>query len=254
MQESIVGGEAPARNDRGAVARLLGWWRLAGVDTPVSNAPQRWFTAETLAAAGLAEAPDRDQVVEHDIGLRFRAADLPGDIDIHRLRGLAAAKAPGAPFADGNPDSRVMLLGEGPSAEDLRTGRPFTGPAGVLLDRMLAAIGRDRTSAYISLIAPFRPVPGAVPVEDIEAQLPLTKAHVRLARPKALLLLGSAATRALTGETGAIHRARGKWLTVDLGDGPIPALPTFNPAYLLRRPQDKKLAWADLLAFREQIR
>jgi len=146
-----------------------------------------------------------------------------------------------------------MIMGEAPSAEDLRSGRPFTGPAGLLLDQMLAAIGLDRTSCYISLLAPCRRIPGAPPPEAIIADLPLTEAHIRLAAPQLVLLLGAAATQALSGQTAAISALRGRWLDLPFGEKPIPALPTFNPAYLLRRPEAKREAWADLLEFKSRI-
>lgn len=155
----------------------------------------------------------------------------------------------GAPFADGNPDSRLMILGEAPSAEDLRTGRPFTGPAGMLLDKMLAAIGLDRSSAYITLLCPEKPVPGTPTPDEIAAAMPLMRAHLRLAAPRLILLLGQNPMQALTGETTAISKVRGRWLAVQ----ETPALATFNPAYLLRRPEEKAKAWADLLAFRKRV-
>lgn len=167
---------------------------------------------------------------------------------------MVRASAPGAVFADGNPAAGAVLVGEAPSAEDLVTGRPFSGPAGRFLDRMLAAIGRDRGSAYLLLIACRQEVPGPPTEEMLAADLPIARAHLRLAAPRAVLLLGATVARALAGRAEPISRLRGQWLGLELGDGrTVPALPTFSPAYPLRRPEAKREAWADLLAFSERL-
>jgi DNA polymerase len=156
-------------------------------------------------------------------------------------------------LADGNPDSGILILGEAPSAEDLRTGRPFTGPAGHLLDRMLAAIGLDRSGCYITLLCPRRRVPGPPEEQDIARDLPLTLRHIRLAAPRHLLLLGGTPAQTLTGNPAPISKLRGQPLDLVADGHRVRAVATFNPAYLLRRPADKALAWADLLAFRRLI-
>jgi DNA polymerase len=146
-----------------------------------------------------------------------------------------------------------MILGEAPSADDLRTGRPFSGPAGQFLDRMLAAIGLDRSGCRIALLCPRKPTPGTPSPDEIAADLALTRAHIRLAAPRHILLLGANPVQALTGNATPITRVRGSWLQVDAGAGPVPALATFNPAYLLRRPEEKARAWADLLALKHRL-
>jgi DNA polymerase len=156
---------------------------------------------------------------------------------------------PGAPIADGVAERGILIIGEGPSAEDLRTGRPFTGPAGRLLDRMLAAIGLDRNGCYIVLAAPRRLIPGPVPAEALAADRAVTVAHIRLAAPRLILMLGGPASTLLTGNPAPIGRQRGQWQDVDR----VPALPTYNPAYLLRRPDAKREAWADLLSFQRRL-
>jgi DNA polymerase len=178
---------------------------------------------------------------------------MPAFTALADLVAWVEATTPGAVLADGNPDAGILILGESPSAEDLRTGRPFTGPAGQLLDRMLAAIGLDRTGCYITLLCPRRRIPGPPDPQDIDRDLPLTRAHIRLAAPRAVLLLGGTPTQALTASTTPISKLRGQPLALD-ADGHRPsALATFNPAYLLRRPADKAHAWADLLAFRRML-
>ena len=243
-------GAGPAAAD---VAALLGWWKLAGADTPVADDPRPWLCLDPPVAARPARpkaaitpaavAPATGAADEWD---RFESLDA--------LRAAVLAERPNAPFADGNPQSGLMLLGEAPSADDLASGRPFTGPAGRFLDRMLAAIGLDRRGCYISLLCPRRTTPGTPAPDDIAADLPLTRTHIRLARPRLLLLLGAKPVQALTGETAPIGRIRGQWLAVDGLPAAVPALATFNPAYLLRRPEEKAAAWADLLALRQRLR
>jgi DNA polymerase len=234
----------PAETTAG-LAALLDWWRAAGVDVTVRDTPYAW-----LAPAGLTEAapPARMSSVS-PVSARPAVDPFAHVTSLADLAALVRAEVPNAPFADGDPASGLMIMGEAPSAEDLRTGRPFTGPAGQLLDRMLAAIALDRSSCYIALLAPRRRLPGPPSPDDIEADLPLARAHVRLAAPRLLLLLGASASQSLTGATAPITRLRGSWLEVD----GVPALATFNPAYLLRRPEEKAHAWADLLAFKRRL-
>ncbi|MEL6335812.1 MAG: uracil-DNA glycosylase [Pseudomonadota bacterium] len=155
-------------------------------------------------------------------------------------------------FADGQPGARLMIVGEAPGEGEDREGRPFVGRAGQLLDRMLAAIGLDRTAedparaVYIANILPWRPPANRAPSEgEIAAFLPLIERHIALAAPERLLLLGNTPLKALTGGATGITRARGRWQTH--AATAIPLLPSFHPAYLLRQPARKREAWADLL-------
>jgi DNA polymerase len=236
------GGDAEAR---AAAKALLDWWALAGADVAVADEPAPWFAPEALAAAAVPARPSPATSVPSGFASVTSLAELQRRV---------LAEVPGAPFADGNPAAGLMILGESPSAEDLRTGRPFSGPAGQFLDRMLAAIAIDRTGAYVALLCPRKRRPGPPGPDDIAADLALTLAHIRLAAPRLLLLLGGNPTAALTGNVLPISRVRGQWLEVDAGDGkPVPALATFNPAYLLRRPEEKARAWADLLALKHRM-
>jgi len=256
-------GAAGAGPQAGDVAALLHWWALSGVDSLTADAPSRWLgESETEATVdGMREdpsAPARRPASENpatSTRVYFQSAPDPfASVEtLEDLQALVKASHPNAPFADGNPASGILIMGEAPSAEDLRTGRPFTGPAGHLLDRMLAAIGLDRSGCYIALLAPRRRVPGPPPPDAVAADLPLAHAHVRLAAPRHIMLLGATASQTMTGSAAPIGKLRGHWLEVDAGSGPVPALATFNPAYLLRRPEDKALAWADLLAFRQRL-
>lgn len=230
---------------RGDIAALLGWWKLAGVDVVVASEPASW-----LGAAPPSQTFPPEKIPAARSGNSENWAELP---TLDALRDTLLARLPNAPLADGNPASGVMLLGDAPSAEDLRSGRPFSGPAGLFLDKMLASIGLDRSHCYISLLCPRRRVPGPPSPDAISADLDLTRAHIRLVAPRLLVLLGANPVQALTGNNMPISRLRGNWLAVDTGAGTIPALATFNPAYLLRRPEEKAKAWADLLALRRRL-
>lgn len=159
-------------------------------------------------------------------------------------------------FADGNPDARLMIVGEAPGREEDRAGRPFVGRAGQLLDRMLAAIGLSRgdpdpeRAVYITNVLPWRPPENRRPDRaECAMFLPFLEAHVALVRPDVLVLMGNTPCAALLGRDG-ITRIRGRWTEV-LGR---PALPMFHPAYLLRTPAAKRDAWADLLEVQSRLR
>jgi len=159
-------------------------------------------------------------------------------------------------FADGNPQSGLMLVGEGPGGEEDRAGLPFVGPSGQLLDRMLASIGITRETCLITNLIPWRPPGNRNPTDaEVLTCLPFLLRHIALVRPRRLVLLGKLATQALTGSNAGITRVRGKWvqITVPGLDQPVPALPMLHPAYLLRSPGAKRQAWSDLLLLRRTI-
>lgn len=159
-------------------------------------------------------------------------------------------------FCDGAPESRVMLIGEAPGAEEDRQGKPFVGVSGQLLDRMLAAIGLDRGSAYITNILFWRPPGNRTPTPaEVAACLPFVERHIALVQPTHLLLLGGLSAKTLLASTEGILRLRGRWGQVQPPglERPVPALATLHPAYLLRQPAQKRLAWRDLLAFRAAL-
>ncbi|HTJ91353.1 MAG TPA: uracil-DNA glycosylase [Acidocella sp.] len=160
-------------------------------------------------------------------------------------------------FADGAPDARLMVIGEAPGGEEDRAGKPFVGPAGQLLDRMLGSIGLDRRTTRIANVVPWRPPGNRAPTDaEIALCLPFLHRQIALIRPRGLLLLGAVAARALLAPPErdlGIGRLRGTWrqVSIDGLDTPLPALPTLHPAYLLRMPAAKAQAWHDLLALRE---
>jgi DNA polymerase len=157
-------------------------------------------------------------------------------------------------FADGNPAAKVMLVGEAPGADEDRMGLPFVGVSGQLLDRMMGAIGLDRTGFYITNACFWRP-PGNRKPTDLEmaAQKPFVERHIELVAPKVLVLVGAAAAQGLLNTTEGITRLRGRWFQYSLGaHGPtIPAMPIFHPAYLLRQPAQKRETWRDLIKVKE---
>lgn len=156
-------------------------------------------------------------------------------------------------FADGTPGSRVMFIGEAPGRDEDIQGLPFVGRSGQLLDRMLAAIGLDRSAVYIANVVPWRP-PGNRAPSTAEAEIckPFLMRQIELAGPEVLVLLGNTA-KALTAETDGITRLRGRWLSVMVAGREIPALAAFHPAYLLRQPAQKRLAWRDFRALRRRL-
>ncbi len=159
-------------------------------------------------------------------------------------------------FADGNPEARVMILGEGPGAEEDRRGLPFVGASGRLLDEMLACIDLDRESVRISNVLFWRPPGNRTPTPaEIAACLPFVERHIELVDPSYLLLLGASSVKTLLAKRDGILKLRGRWLHYQHAGlpRPIPALPTLHPAYLLRQPAQKRLAWRDLLTLRRGL-
>ena len=160
-------------------------------------------------------------------------------------------------FADGNPDSGLMFIGDAPEEDEDRQGVPFVGPSGKLLDKMLRAIGLDRTTAYLSNILFWRPPGNRSPTEaELAACLPFVERHIDLVKPKILILLGGVAVKTLLKSTDVITSIHGKWhsYTPPSGGEAIPCLPFYHPSYLLRQPKAKRLAWADLLALDAKVK
>lgn len=159
-------------------------------------------------------------------------------------------------FGDGDPEASVMCIGEAPGQEEDRQGLPFVGPSGKLLDRMLASIGLDRSSAYITNVLPWRPPANRKPTQDeVTACLPFVSRHIELVDPRLLILFGGAAASALLARHEGINRLRGRWFEYSSPGlpRPIPALATFHPAYLLRTPEAKRGAWRDLLMVKRRL-
>jgi uracil-DNA glycosylase len=152
-------------------------------------------------------------------------------------------------FADGNPQARVMFVGEAPGRDEDIEGLPFVGRSGKLLDRMIAAIGLDRSKAYIANVIPWRPPGNRTPTpQETQVCLPFIQRQIELVNPDVLVTLGNPSTQALLGTREGIMRTRGKWFDYDTGTRTIRAIATFHPAYLLRSPSYKRMTWQDLRA------
>ena len=156
-------------------------------------------------------------------------------------------------FSDGNPKSKIMLIGEAPGANEDEEGLPFVGRAGVLLDKMLSAINLNRGKVYISNIINYRPPENRKPTdEEIQRYLPFITKHIEIINPKILVLLGSTAMNALIGSEVVISKMRGKWIEKKFGNCKTSVIITFHPAFLMRQPAQKKMAWIDLKLIRDK--
>ena len=158
-------------------------------------------------------------------------------------------------FGDGNINSKIMIIGEGPGAQEDVDGIPFVGRAGKLLDKMLKSISLNRTKVYISNVVNFRPPANRRPTDmEIARYLPYLKIHIEIINPKILVLLGSTALNAIIGNKEVISRARGKWFRKEIGAAVPWIIASFHPAFLMRQPEQKKLSWIDLKMIRDKIR
>ena len=159
-------------------------------------------------------------------------------------------------FSDGVPGSRVMLVGEAPGRDEDIQGKPFVGKSGQLLDLMLNAIGLDRTSVYIANTIYWRPPGNRPPTAEETAQCdPFIRRQIELAKPEILVFVGGVAAKSMMQTTTGIMQLRGNWAEISLpGLGSVPALPTLHPAYLLRNPAHKRLAWADWLSLKARLK
>lgn len=222
---------------------------------PGGTPPQRF----ALGAAGSA-APQAPLAPEAAIMAAREAARSAQDLDelraiLDRFEGCALrSTARRLVFADGNPQAKIMFVGEAPGREEDLEGLPFVGPSGRLLDRMMAAIGLSRTSAYIGNVVPWRPPGNRTPTpQETETCLPFIRRQIELADPDILMCLGAPSAQALLGIKDGIRRSRGHWHAYHTGRREIRAIATFHPAYLLRSPLEKRLAWRDFLAVKNVL-
>ena len=157
-------------------------------------------------------------------------------------------------FSDGNPNSKVMIIGEGPGANEDKEGLPFVGRAGQLLDKMLHAINLSRKNVYITNVVNYRPPENRKPTEkEVERYLPYLKKHIEIIKPQIILLLGSTAMSAILQDTDVISKMRGKWYEIEINKCKISSIVSFHPAYLLRQPDQKKFSWVDLKMIRDKL-
>ncbi len=267
---------------------LLHWYVEMGVDAVVADEPQDAFAAtiaatqtaretfrQEISASTSPERPTKKRNAQPVSVISAKENAVPADEAISAAQASAAgcdtidalAAAVGAfdlcplktgarntVFIDGAVDGDLLIIGEAPGRDEDRIGKPFVGRAGQLLDKMLAAIERSReTDTLISNVIFWRPPGNRTPTQtEVAMCRPFVDRLITLHRPKAILLAGGAPTQAMLGLTG-IMRNRGKWQTIDSQAGAIPALPIFHPAFLLRQPGQKRLAWQDLLALQERL-
>ena len=258
---------------KGSLAALLGWYVAMGADEAialeprdrtapeaaeprrplvVSPAPQPAapqpapLVAPAAAAASARELAERAQTL----------AEL--EAAVRAFEGCTLKRpATNTVFADGNPAAPVMIVGEAPGGDEDRVGRPFVGRAGQLLDRMLAAIGIDRTGAYITNVLFWRPPGNRKPTPDeIASCVPFLWRHIALVHPKVVVMAGGTSASTLLGRAEGITRLRGRWfdLAVPGLAQPVPALATYHPSFLLRTPARKGESWADLLSLQRRLR
>jgi len=256
-----------------AARAVLEFYAEAGVDGVLGEAPVNRFaddkSAPTPARPRPAAAPAASDIQPApaappapDIAA-MDARDAVKDIAtldelraaLDKFEGCALrATATQLVFADGNPQARVMLVGEAPGRDEDIEGLPFVGRSGKLLDRMLAAIGLDRTQVYIANIIPWRPPGNRTPTpQESQICLPFLRKQIELVDPDILVCLGGPSATTLLGIKDGITKTRGRWLKYDTGKREIRAMPTFHPAFLLRSPLQKRLAWRDFLAVRKAL-
>jgi len=277
--------------DRDKAAReLIAFYHEAGIDAAIGEEPVDRLAEELTPALG---APDDNTAGAATAATRERARTFSPAAPPSHAR-AAPPQAPAAPdaaimaareaarsaasleelraildafegcalratatqlvFADGNPQARLMFVGEAPGRDEDIEGLPFVGRSGKLLDRMLAAIGLDRKSAYIANIVPWRPPGNRTPTpQETAICLPFTRRQIELVDPDIVVCLGNPSTQTLLSTNEGITKTRGRWFRFQTGTREIRAMPTFHPAFLLRNPISKRLAWRDFLAIKKAL-
>ena len=259
-----------------SVQQLLAFYLEAGVDCalteePVNRlsdpdiapAPRETTPARSLKAAPAAIPAMRAEAApapEAAIASAREAARTAPSLEVLRdllekFDGCALkSTATRLVFADGNPHARVMFVGEAPGREEDIEGLPFVGRSGKLLDRMIAAIGLDRSKAYIANVIPWRPPGNRTPTpQETQICLPFIQRQIELVNPDVLVPLGNPSTQTLLSTREGIMKTRGRWFDYDTGTRVIRAIATFHPAYLLRSPSYKRMAWQDLRAIAKAL-
>ncbi|MFO1107915.1 MAG: uracil-DNA glycosylase [Bradyrhizobium sp.] len=261
------------------VKQLLAFYLEAGVDCALGDEPVNRLADPELApeprAAVVHQQPVRTAPLPQPAASPRADANVAPDVAVNSAR-EAARTAPTLEalrqllenfdgcalkftatklvFADGNPQARVMFVGEAPGRDEDIEGLPFVGRSGKLLDRMIAAIGLDRSTAYIANVIPWRPPGNRTPTpQETQICLPFIQRQIELVNPDVLVTLGNPSTQALLQTREGIMRTRGKWLDYDTGTRNIRAIATFHPAYLLRSPSYKRMSWQDLRAIAKAL-
>jgi uracil-DNA glycosylase family 4 len=262
------------------VQQLLAFYLEAGVDCALTDEPvNRLADPDVAPAPPKAEpreaavprtlmqapvpAPRADAVLAPEVAISSAREAARTAPTLEALRALlenfdgCALKhtATRLVFADGNPQARVMFVGEAPGRDEDIEGLPFVGRSGKLLDRMIAAIGLDRSKAYIANVIPWRPPGNRTPTpQETQICLPFIQRQIELVNPDVLVTLGNPSTQTLLQTREGIMRTRGKWFDYDTGTRTIRAIATFHPAYLLRSPSYKRMSWQDLRAIAKALK
>jgi uracil-DNA glycosylase len=263
--------------DRAALLALLDFYMEAGVDGVLEETPQNRFVAPSAASPPQpsvrentpvlrqtlpARAPPKPSLLVPDDAAQAareqaRSVESLAELEalLARFEGCALrTTAKNLVFADGDPTGRVMFVGEAPGGDEDRIGRPFVGRSGQLLDRMLAAIGLDRTDVYIANIVPWRPPGNRTPTpQEVSICKPFIEKQIELADPDILVCLGGPSAQTLLNIRDGILKTRGRWFTYYTGRREIRAFATLHPAYLLRQPLQKRLAWRDFRALKRAL-
>ena len=259
-----------------SVQQLLAFYLEAGVDCalteepvnrlsdpdiaplPSETTPARSFKAAPAAMPAMraetAPAPEAAIASAREAARTAPSLEVLRDL-LEKFDGCALkSTATRLVFADGNPHARVMLVGEAPGREEDIEGLPFVGRSGKLLDRMLAAIGLDRSKVYIANVIPWRPPGNRTPTpQETQICLPFIQRQIELVDPDVLVTLGNPSTQTLLQTREGIMKTRGRWFDYDTGTRVIRAIATFHPAYLLRSPSYKRMAWQDLRAIAKAL-
>ena len=245
--------------------KILQWLVTAGADENIGDTPVNRFAApqtEPFAVSHPEPAAVQAERPPFPVTGGMESAAVIQASSLEELKRLLAgfdkcplkSTATNMVFGAGNPQAKLMIIGEAPGAEEDRQGVPFVGASGHLLDLMLESIGLKRTEVYITNILPWRPPGNRKPSEDeIAIFTPFVRRHIALIRPEVLLLLGGSAAAALMNTNAGITKTRGRWMTYSDGELAVPALASFHPAFLLRTPAQKKLAWRDFLTLRQKL-
>ena len=249
-----------------ALASIMDWWADVGVDVPdiatmrSKSRPMktaRKAVPQSKAKPKIQDAPKPEgrPPIKDAAPIAAKAktlSALKAAMDSYEA-GALSDNARQCVFARGNPESNLMLIGEAPGFEEDRAGKPFIGPAGQLLDKMLASIGLAEDEFYVTNIVNWRPPKKRNPtLDEIEMCRPFLNRHIELAAPKVIVLVGGVSLSAMTKQSGIVKK-RGQWQELDINGKLYPALPIYHPAFLLRQPLLKKDAWRDLLTLREKL-
>jgi uracil-DNA glycosylase family 4 len=269
-----------------AMRELLAFYQEAGVDAAIGETAVNRLAEQPAAPTQAAAAPSPASqlvrppapvvrtVTARDLATNLNAPPSPDAavmaareaagtaatldelrVMLERFEGCALrATATQLVFGRGNPQARVMFVGEAPGYEEDKSGQPFVGRSGHLLDRMMAAVGLDESNAYIANIVPWRPPGNRTPTPQESAIcLPFIKRQIELSGAAILVCMGGPSAQTLLNIKDGITKSRGRWYPFQAGGRDLRALATFHPAFLLRSPLQKRLAWRDFLALRKAL-